>query len=186
MHENNNGIVHLPFVFMVKLHQFFQSLALFSQNSINTNKVEINNSSLDTKQITAAVKLVTKFVKKMVEHVDNNSVSKEVPPFVKSFFVKQGSGTITIIPSADRTLSATQPAAIPGKGGKRKSNAADPGAKKKKRETFDKSLKMGLFHVKKGTPAAGPAQQEQAQGWQRHLYGLLGSREEMQLPPSDL
>jgi hypothetical protein len=154
MCKKNDSIAHLPYVFMVKLHRFFQSLTLFSQNPINTNKVEINNLSLDTKQITAAVKLVTKFVKKMVEHADDNLVPKEIPPFAKSFFVKQGSGTIRIVLSADWTLSATKPAAIPGKGGKRKLNAASPSTKKKKRETSNKSLKMGLFHVKKGTPAA--------------------------------
>ncbi len=53
MHENNNGIVHLPYVFMAKLHRFFQSLALFSQNSINTNKVEINDLSLHQKRFYA-------------------------------------------------------------------------------------------------------------------------------------
>jgi hypothetical protein len=128
---------------------------LFSQNSINTNKVELNDSSLNTKQIAAAVKLATKFIKKMIEHTDDNLVPKEIPPFAKSFFVEQGSGTIMIAPSADLTSRATQPA-VTSKGKKRKSDTTDPGAKKKKtkRETSDKSLKMGLFHVKKGTPVA--------------------------------
>ena len=38
---------------------------------------------------------------------------------------------------------------------KRKFNGNEPGGKKKTRKEFsDKSLKMGLFHVKPGTPAA--------------------------------
>ena len=53
----------------------------------------------------------------------------------------------------DGLSKATQPI-VPGKGGKRKSDATDPGTKKKKRETSDKSLQMGLFHVKNGTPVA--------------------------------
>jgi hypothetical protein len=64
MRNNNDGIAHLPYTFMAKLHQFFRSLASFFQNSINTNKVEINNLSLKMKQISAVVKLVTKFAKK--------------------------------------------------------------------------------------------------------------------------
>ena len=55
MRKSSVRIVLLPYVFMAKCHQFFQSLALFYQNSINTNKVEINNLSLDTKQITTVV-----------------------------------------------------------------------------------------------------------------------------------
>ncbi len=106
MRKNSDNIAHLSFVLMGKIHKFFQSLALFSQNLINTNKVELNNSSLNTKQIEAAVKLVTKFIKKMDEHADNNSVPKEIPPFAKSFFVEQGSGTITIAPSADLGTSS--------------------------------------------------------------------------------
>ncbi len=153
MRDNNDGIEHLPYVFMAKLHQLFQIFALFSQNLINTNKVEINNSSLKTKQISAVVKLVTKFVKKMVKHAEDNMVPKEIPPFAKSFFVEKNSRNITIAPSADLKTGVNQPA-VPDKGGKGKSDATNPGSKKKKRETSDKSLKMGLFHVKKGTPVA--------------------------------
>jgi hypothetical protein len=105
------------------------------------------------KQITAAVKLVTKFVKIMVEHAESNSVPKKIPPFSKSIFVEQNSRNITIAPSVDPKTGATWPA-VPDEGGKRKSDATKPGAKRKKRETSNKSLKMGLFHVKKGTPVA--------------------------------
>ncbi len=59
--RNAPSLVHLPVFFMGKLHQFFQNLALFSQNSINTNKVEhsITTSALglDSKNIAITVKL---------------------------------------------------------------------------------------------------------------------------------
>ncbi len=56
MRDNSKSIANLPFVFMAKLHQFFQNLASFSQNSLNTNKVQINNQNFDIKQVTTAVK----------------------------------------------------------------------------------------------------------------------------------
>jgi hypothetical protein len=46
MRDNSDCIAHIPFVLMGKLHRFFQLLASFSQNSINKNKVEINNDNL--------------------------------------------------------------------------------------------------------------------------------------------
>ena len=64
MHDNMNAIAHLPMVFMAKTHQFFQLLASFSQNSINTNKVELGLANLDDKHIKTAIKLVTKFFKR--------------------------------------------------------------------------------------------------------------------------
>ena len=72
MHDNKDAIAHLQMVFMGKIHQLFQYLASFSQNSINTNKVEIGDVDLDleTKQITIAVKFASKFMTKMLEHID--------------------------------------------------------------------------------------------------------------------
>lgn len=51
MHNNKDVITHLLIFFMVKIHQLFRYLASFSQNSINTNKVEIGDLDLETKQI---------------------------------------------------------------------------------------------------------------------------------------
>jgi hypothetical protein len=79
---------------MGKLHQFFQHLASFLQNSINTNKVEIGNSTLEIKHITIGVRLAAKFINKMVEHINNNLVPKEIPAFAKGLFVKQTVGSI--------------------------------------------------------------------------------------------
>jgi hypothetical protein len=42
------------------------------------------------------VKLVTKFIKKMINHIDDNLVPKVIPQFSKNFFVKQGSGKILL------------------------------------------------------------------------------------------
>jgi hypothetical protein len=64
----------------------------FSQNSINTNKIEIGDSTFETKQISVAVKLASKFFVKMQEHLDDNSIPKDVPAFAKSFFVEATGG----------------------------------------------------------------------------------------------
>ena len=80
MRDNSEYIAHMPVVLMGKLHQCFQHLASFSQNSMNTNKVELNDNALDIKHITTAVKLVSKFFKKMTEHIEDSSVPKEISP----------------------------------------------------------------------------------------------------------
>jgi hypothetical protein len=51
MHNNMDSIAHLPMVFMAKIHQVFQLLASFSQNLINTNKVELGLANLDNKHV---------------------------------------------------------------------------------------------------------------------------------------
>jgi hypothetical protein len=88
MHDLKEAIAHLPIIFMGKLHQFFQYLASFLQNSINTNKVEIGNSALEIKHITIGNKLAAKFINKMVKHINNNLVPKEIPAFAKDLFVE--------------------------------------------------------------------------------------------------
>jgi hypothetical protein len=60
MRDNSDSIVHLPMVFMSKIHQFFMHLASFLQNLINTNKIEIGDSTFETKQVSIAVKLASK------------------------------------------------------------------------------------------------------------------------------
>ena len=88
MHNNKDKIAHLPMVFMGKIHQLFQYLTSFSQNSINTNKVELGDLDLETKQITIAVKFASKFITKMLEHIDTNSIPQNIPAFAKSLFVE--------------------------------------------------------------------------------------------------
>ncbi len=112
MHINKDAIVHLPMIFMGKLHQFFQHLASFSQNSINTNKVEIGNSTLEIKHITSGEKLVAKFINKMAKHIDANSVPKEIPAFAKD---------LAIPDTKSKKQPSTQPAAS-GDPGKRKAS----------------------------------------------------------------
>jgi hypothetical protein len=95
----------------------------------------------------------------MQEHIDDNSIPKDVPGFAKSFFVEATGGGFVSAPPATKTAkpATNQPADVNG-GGKRKGNgkgeqqAAE--GQKKKRYTSDKSLKMGLFHLKKGTPTS--------------------------------
>jgi hypothetical protein len=52
-------------VFMAKNHQFFMHLASFSQNLINTNKIKVGNNKFETKNVSTAVRLATKFFNKM-------------------------------------------------------------------------------------------------------------------------
>jgi len=92
MRDNSDSIAHLPMVFMSKIHQFFLHLAYFSQNSINTNKIEIGDSTFETKQVSVAVKLASNFFAKMQEHIDDNSILKDVPAFTKSFFAEATGG----------------------------------------------------------------------------------------------
>ena len=148
MRNNKDAIAHLPMVFMGKIHQLFQHLASFSQNSINTNKVEIGDVDLETKQITIAVKFASKFITKMLEHIDENSIPKNIPAFAKSLFVEAPEVGIT------ETIkrSANQISTTANEGGRRKlPGGDDPGSKKPRKEFLDRSLKMGLFHIRKGT-----------------------------------
>jgi hypothetical protein len=159
MRNNIDSLVHLPMVFMAKLHQFFQNLALFSQNLINTNKLKLADPNLDSKNVTIAVKLALKFLNKMQDHVEDNSIPKDVPAFSKSFFTKlTGGGFIHATKSDDsKKPNATQPTISNenGRGKRKPSGVKQEGGKKKSKKKFsDKGLKMGLFHLKKGTPAA--------------------------------
>jgi hypothetical protein len=79
-----------------ELHQFFQHLASFSQNSINTNKVEIGDSTLEIKHSTISLKLAAKFINKMVEHIGNNLVPKEIPAFAKNLYNEQTAKCIAL------------------------------------------------------------------------------------------
>ena len=92
MCDNSDGSAHLPMVFMSKIHQFFMHLASFSQNSINTNKIKTGDSIFKTKQVSVLVKLASFFFAKMQEHIDDNSIPKDVSAFAKSFFVKATGG----------------------------------------------------------------------------------------------
>jgi hypothetical protein len=144
-----------------KTHQFFQLLASFLQNLINTNKVKLGLTDLDNKHVKTAIKLASKFFKKMVDHINKNSVPKEIPTFAKSLFVEQTSGGFAIAPPtivAPRSNPTVQPITLK-EGGKRKTNGDEPavvvpGNKKPRKEFSDKSLKMGIFHVKAGTSVA--------------------------------
>jgi hypothetical protein len=61
--HNAQSLAHLPMLFVGKLHQLFQHLASFSQNSVNTNLVEHggHGEGLDIKSIFTAVKIASKF-----------------------------------------------------------------------------------------------------------------------------
>jgi hypothetical protein len=135
-------------------------LASFSQNSINTNKIELGDNNFDTKMVVTPIRLASKFFSKMQEHINDNSFPKEVPAFAQGFFANAAGGWGGVVHAPPVTKqppanTSTQPAkADPN--GKRKPNGEEQegGKKKPGKEFSDKSLKMCLFHIKKETPAA--------------------------------
>ena len=108
LHDNKDCIMNLPMVFMGKIHHFFQHLANFLQNSVNTNKVEVGDSVFETKIVKTGVKLGAKFINKMIEHVENNSIPKDIPTFAKSLFVKQTAGGANTLATAKSNATKNQ------------------------------------------------------------------------------
>ncbi len=101
------------------------------------------------------MKLAAKFINKMVKHIDNNSVprrSQLLPRTCLSNILQNVSPSQFPIPNQKKQPS-TQLAAS-GDAGKHKANVNKHGQKKQRKEFSGKSLNMGLFHVKKGTPTA--------------------------------
>ncbi len=136
MRDNSDSIVHLPMVFMAKIHQFFMHLALFLQNLINTNKIEISDNKIESKNVSTAVRLAAKFFNKMQEHVKDNSIPKDVPAFAKSFFIKATGGGFAPAPMANKAKkpSTTQPT-DGSDGGKRKPNEEEQQGQENKRKS---------------------------------------------------
>ncbi len=126
MRNNSDSIAHLPMVFMAKIHQCFMHLALFLQNSINTNKIKIGDNKFESKNVSTAMRLAAKFFNKMQEHFEDNSIPKDVPAFAKSFFIEATGGGFAPAPTADEAKkpSTTQPTDGSG-GGKRKPNGEE-------------------------------------------------------------
>jgi hypothetical protein len=141
-------------VFMSKIHQFFQHLANLSQNSLNTNKAKVGNSAFETKLVKTGVKLGANFINKMIKHVEDNLLSEDIPAFAKSLFVEQTAGQIITLSTTNTDAKNQEGNTISGEGNKRKSDGNGPGKKKSRKEFSDKSLKMGLFYINKGTPVA--------------------------------
>ena len=143
MRNNSDRIAHLPMVFMGKIHQFFMHLALFSQNLINTNKIKVGGHKFETKMVSTAVKLASKFFSKMQEHVDDNSIPKDVPAFARSIFVDAAGGGFVHAPMVDeqKNPATTSQPAEANHNGKCKPNGKEHDGKKKPRKEFsNKSL----------------------------------------------
>jgi hypothetical protein len=147
--RNAQSLVHLPMLFAGKLNQFFQHLASYSQNSINTNLIEHGNhgKGLDIKSISTAIKLASKFWKKMTKHIKDNTVPKEVPAFARTLFVEQHGDGFTNAQVIKET------AKTPTANGKGKKDGNEPKKKKQKPEVSDKTFKMGIFYIKQGINA---------------------------------
>jgi hypothetical protein len=87
-------------VFMSKIHQFFQHLANFSQNSLNN---------------------------KIIKQVEDDLLPKDIPAFVKSLFVKQTAGGIITLTTTNTNAKNQEGAAVSGEGNKHKSDGNEPG-----------------------------------------------------------
>jgi hypothetical protein len=112
-------------------------LASFSQNSINTNKIELGDNDFNTKMVVTAVKLALKFFSKVQEHIDDNSFPKDVPAFARGFFADAAGGGFVqasaIAEQPPANTSTRQPAEA-NPNGKRKPNGEEQeGGKKKPR-----------------------------------------------------
>ena len=116
----------------------------------------MGDNKFDIKNVSTAVRLASKFFKKMQEHVEDNSIPKDVSAFAKSFFTNTTRGGYVLAQTIDKAKKPTTIQQTDGNGGgKRKPNSKEQQGQKKPRKEFsDKSLKMGLFHVKKGAPAS--------------------------------
>jgi hypothetical protein len=90
---------------------------------INTNELELANPNLDLKNDTIAVKLASKFLNKMQEHIEDSLIPKNIPTSAKSFFNEStGGGFIHAMKSKDsKKPNATQPT-VSNKGGGGKCN----------------------------------------------------------------
>jgi hypothetical protein len=141
-----------PCCFAGKLHRFFQFLASFSQNSVNTNLVEHGNHSkgLNIKSISTAIKLASRFWKKMTKHIKDDTVPKEVPAFARTLFVEQPGGSFT------NTQVIKKTAKTPAADGKGKKDGDEPKKKKQKCEASDKSHKMGISTSSKASMQLWP------------------------------
>ena len=159
-------------------------LASFLQNSINTNKIETGDDKFETRSVSVTVKLASKFFAKMQEHIDDNSIPKDVPAFAKSFFVEAtGGGFVPAPPAAEAAKpAANQPTDVNG-GGKRKGNGEgeqQAEGQKKKKKHFRQESEDGTFPSKERHPRLeGLAREEYPQG--RGLPQFLLPREEVQL-----
>jgi hypothetical protein len=87
----------------------------------------------------------------MNNHIKVDTVPKEIPSFAHTMFVEPASGIVTAAPVAVNKSAATSTALIGAKG---KKYGDEPSKKKQKRETSNKSLKMGQFHMEKSTTVA--------------------------------
>ena len=128
MHDNKDVIAHLPIYFMAKIHQLFRYLASFSHNSINTNKVEIGELDLETKQIIQSLllkmlehiddnsipqNLCQSLKLKMLEHMDRNSIPQNIPAFAKSLFVEAPKAGLPTNPALPRPSNKVLTRSVP-------------------------------------------------------------------------
>jgi hypothetical protein len=111
------------------------------------------------------VKLPSKFLKKMTEHIKDSTVLKKVPSFARSHFTDSSSGPQLLANTNVAFIVPAATAATQSKGGKKK-DGEEPSRKKKKREggPSNKSLGMGLFpHQERHLRGHSPPQKREVE-----------------------
>jgi hypothetical protein len=83
------------------------------------------------------VKIASKFIKKFEEHVNENSLPKEIPTFARAFFVPNPDGGFrktTTTPEMNATANGKPAAENSNALAKPKADSKDPSAKEKKKQ----------------------------------------------------
>ena len=85
----------------------------------------------------------------MNDHIEDDTVQKEIPSFAHTMFVKNDGVVVTAVPVAINKPTETPAALNKSKG---KKSDKEPSKKKQKQETSNKSLKMASSMPKREHP----------------------------------
>jgi hypothetical protein len=98
------------------------------------------------------VKLAAKFINKMVKHIDNSLVPMEIPALPRTFSLsKLQNVSPSLFPMSNKKNSQVPNLPHWLTLGNVRQMSTNLVKRSQGRSFSDKSLKMGLFHVKKGT-----------------------------------
>jgi hypothetical protein len=153
---NKERLPHLPYLFLNMLQHVFAQQAKFLANTFNTNKVEHGNngSTLNVKQLKQTVKYISRFFKKMSDHVAEDSIPDSVPRFTPCHALLSNQVCTVIDAVAAVTINAgdtkkKQDSSPPGTPACERRAKKACGGNKPTRGGPDQA-KLGLFHAKEG------------------------------------
>jgi hypothetical protein len=154
---NKEQMPQLPYYFLNMIQHVFAQQAKFLANTLNTNKVEHGDdgSTLVIRQLEQTVKYISRFLKKMSDHVAEDSTPNSIPRFtprhalpsnqictitdsVASFTVNEGTQKKKAESSSPPGTPACERRSKKARGNKPTGGGSD-------------QTKLGLFHAKEGT-----------------------------------